>query len=257
MRQRKMRSAIMRMFPLIEKISRSKLILIQKSLLHTLPEQEHLKKFIRHFEIDCIFDVGANMGQYATMLREKVGYRGLIVSFEPVPECIERLQALAKSDPLWRVEPVALAERAGTSTFNVMTSNEFSSLNSPDHSKVDIFRDHNAVAEQITVKVGTVAEHYEAYLAEFGFKRPFLKMDTQGNDMKVSMGAGDLLEKFAGLQSELSMIGIYEGSPGYVEAIKYYESRGFRLSAFVPNNSGHFPRLIEMDCIMFNQRFLA
>ncbi|MDF2810086.1 MAG: hypothetical protein K0S56_1117, partial [Microvirga sp.] len=31
----------------------------------------------------------------------------------------------------------------------------------------------------------------------------------------------------------------------------------FRLSAFVPNNSGHFPRLIEMDCIMFNQRFLA
>lgn len=251
------RSAIIGMFPLVERISGSKAILIQKDLLHALPEQEHLKKFIKHFEVDCIFDVGANMGQYATMLRKDVGYRGLIVSFEPVPECIEQLHKLSESDPLWKIEPVALAEQAGTATFNVMTSNQFSSLSTPDHSKVDIFQETNIISQAIPVNVGTVAEYYRKYLAIFGFRHPFLKMDTQGNDIRVARGADDLLEEFVGLQSELSMVGIYQDSPSYIEAIQFYESRGFRLSAFVPNNSGHFPRLIEMDCIMFNQRFSA
>jgi hypothetical protein len=33
-------------------------------------------------------------------------------------------------------------------------------------------------------------------------------------------------------------------------AITLYEECGFHLSAFVPNNVGHFPQLIETDCIM-------
>jgi hypothetical protein len=46
-------------------------------------EEEHLRRFLRHFEVDCVFDVGANSGQYATMVRERAGYLGPIVSFEP------------------------------------------------------------------------------------------------------------------------------------------------------------------------------
>src|SRR5690349_18103875 len=49
--------------------------------LHSLPEQEHLKRLLSHLEIDCVFDVGANVGQYATMLRKHAGYKGRIISF--------------------------------------------------------------------------------------------------------------------------------------------------------------------------------
>ena len=38
------------------------------------------------------------------------------------------------------------------------------------------------------------------------------------------------------------------------DAITLYERCGFSLSSFVPNNSGHFPLLVEMDCIMINNR---
>jgi hypothetical protein len=34
------------------------------------------------------------------------------------------------------------------------------------------------------------------------------------------------------------------------EAIRKYRSFGFDISAFIPNNGGNFPDLIEIDCIM-------
>ena len=76
-------------------------------------------------------------------------------------------------------------------------------------------------------------------------------MDTQGHDIEVALGAGKLLSEFIGIQSELAIKRIYADAPTYDEALKFYADRGFVLSAFVPNNAGHFPYLIETDCIMF------
>jgi hypothetical protein len=80
-----------------------------------------------------------------------------------------------------------------------------------------------------------------------------LKMDTQGHDLAVAVGAGEELKAFIGLQSELAIVRLYARSPTYQETLDYYASYGFTLSAFVPNNLGHFPRLLEMDCIMFRE----
>ena len=47
-----------------------------------LMELETLSRFLSDFQVDCVLDVGANTGQYGVRLRQ-IGYRGLIVSFEP------------------------------------------------------------------------------------------------------------------------------------------------------------------------------
>ena len=78
-------------------------------------------------------------------------------------------------------------------------------------------------------------------------------MDSQGNDLDIAVGAGAKLDEFVGLQSELAIKRIYANAPSYDDALKFYQEKGFILSAFVPNNAGHFPYLIETDCIMFRK----
>lgn len=55
---------------------------------------------------------------------------------------------------------------------------------------------------------------------------------------------------FVGLQSELAVANLYDSSVDFREALTVYQELGFTLTALVPNNAGHFPRLLEVDCIM-------
>ena len=219
-------------------------------------EQVHLRRFFQHFEVDCVFDIGANVGQHATMLRRRAGYRGTIISFEPVPRFADVLRRKAKLDGNWHVENVAIDKTAGEQPFYVMKHDGFSSFHKPCHREVDIFQNKNVVSEELSVRTARLATMYEKYAALLGFSRPFLKMDTQGHDLEIARDCGETLHKFVGLQSELSIKAIYENTPYYSHVIEYYRAQGFELSALVPNNAGHFPHLVEMDCIMHNTRYL-
>ena len=57
----------------------------------------HLINVLESRNIDCIFDVGANSGQYGYFLRE-IGYKGYIISFEPVSSVFELLNNNSASD---------------------------------------------------------------------------------------------------------------------------------------------------------------
>lgn len=219
--------------------------------VHLIPERVHLRRFLAHFEVDCVFDVGANAGQYARMLRDAAGFTGNIISFEPIPELAAQLTAAAASDPHWYVEEKALDREAGPASFNVMHSDQFSSLHRPNEDQPVFFHEQNRVSRSIPVMRSTLALEIERYRERLDFKRPFLKMDTQGNDLAVFEGAGASIATFVGIQSELPIKLLYEDSASFSDAIAAYGERGFELSAFVPNNEGHFPMLVETDCIFY------
>jgi FkbM family methyltransferase len=214
-------------------------------------EWEHLRRFLAYFAVDCVFDVGANAGQYATMLRRRVGYRGPIVSYEPVPEVAAKLRSAAGSDHSWAVEEVALDATAGQASLNVFAADEFSSLHPPSNLALQQFPTYVQLVRRVEVRTATLAGELARYQAKLGFKRPYLKLDTQGHDLSVAAGAGERLRDFVGVQSELAIGRLYEDAPSFDEALQFYRDRGFELSALVPNNLGHFPRLLEIDCIMF------
>lgn len=217
---------------------------------YQLPERLHLRRFFDHFAVDCVFDVGANEGQYASMIRE-LGYKGPIVSFEPIPEVAAALQQRAARDGAWYVERLALDREAGPAQFNIMAASVFSSLKAPNPDQLPIFDAQNAVARTVEVMRSTLAVETPRWQAKLGFKRPFLKMDTQGNDLAIVEGAGDALATFVGLQSELAVRQLYTGAAGFAETLTAYTRHGFELSALVANTAGHFPDLVEIDCIMY------
>jgi FkbM family methyltransferase len=226
------------------------------SQLHELPERMHLAKLLAFLRVDCVFDVGANAGQYAKRLRKEVRYRGHIVSFEPIPELATVLRSRSAKDERWKVEEVALASSVGSRPFNVMKASAFSSLSTPDHRDVAIFQEHNVPIRQVTVRTDTLSNVYRRLKRELGFERPFLKLDTQGLDVEIVKSGRDIIGEFVGLQSELSIRRIYKDSVDFREAISLYQELGFEMSALVPNNAGSFPLLVEMDCIMVRSDLL-
>ena len=229
--------------------------IVRKGRSARLLGEDLLTQFLREFAVDCVFDVGANVGQYASLLR-RIGFRGFIISFEPIPDLAKQLRLAAAKDRRWFVEPLALDESEGDAVFNVMAVSQLSSLRLPSHSETSLFEDENVVVEALPIRTSRLEKLFDTYQAKLAFRRPFLKMDTQGNDLAVARGAGDRLSRFVGLQSELSIKRIYERQSDYREAIDFFESSGFVLSGFFPNNPGHFPDLIETDCILYNPAFL-
>ena len=75
--------------------------------------EAQLVAVLERFAISCVLDVGANVGQYGAMLRSW-GYRGRIVSFEPLAEAHAALARRAAADAGWQVAPrMALGDRDG------------------------------------------------------------------------------------------------------------------------------------------------
>lgn len=224
--------------------------------VHQYPEIQALRRFLSAFAVDCVFDVGANRGQYAVMLRKDVGFSGTILSFEPNPDIFAALSRRAASDAQWHVFNLALSDFEGTASFNIMAADQFSSLKKPSDRQDAIFAERNKVARTVEMQCRRINTLLPELRAEHGFTRPFLKMDTQGHDLSVCEGAGAAIAAMAGVQTELGVRPIYENGTGYQAMIDWLEQKDFIPSAFFANNKGHFPLLVEMDGIFVNRTLL-
>jgi FkbM family methyltransferase len=229
--------------------------IIAPASIGALYEAEHIRRLIESFEIDCVFDVGANAGQYAQMLRERVKYSGPIISFEPIPHLARDLRLAAASGNNWYIREVALDRQAGSAWLRVTRDSQFSSLRNVSKLGQSMFPRHVEVSDQINVVTSTLASEVRHWGDRIGFRRPYLKIDTQGNDLAVAEGAGELLRDFVAIQAELAIQKLYEDVPDLAQAISFFRHQGFEPSAFAPNNEGTFPVLLETDCIFINRKY--
>ncbi|MGE5305030.1 MAG: FkbM family methyltransferase [Alphaproteobacteria bacterium] len=215
---------------------------------------EHLKSLFRLLNISCVFDVGANTGQYKDFLRNEVDYQGLIVSFEPGRKAMKALRAKAKTDSSWLIYECALAAQNGVKRLNVMKADDLSSFLSPDSSSTDLFAHCNVVDHTEDVQVRTL----DSVLSELRMQRHvgerfYLKMDTQGYDLEVLRGADRSLSEISAIQTELSCLRLYKGMPGYVEILNMLDRRGYQLSGLFPVTQDTLLRVIEADCVMISR----
>lgn len=206
-----------------------------------------LSLIIEKFKINIVIDVGANKGQFAQKLR--TFYPGKIISFEPVTEIFEKLCEAASSDSNWHVYKMALGSQAANQTINISEETVFSSLLRTNDLCIELFGDRSRPKREEVVPIRRLDDILDKIVPDIENKRIFLKMDTQGYDTEVFKGMGNKLKHVIVLQSEVSLISIYEGMPHWTESISIYEKAGFGVVGMFPV-SRDSDRIIEYDCLM-------
>jgi FkbM family methyltransferase len=124
-----------------------------------------------------------------------------------------------------------LAKVSGRQTLYVTRIPEASSIYRPNTSLVDRWRGDGAfdvVAEEsidcITLKemlIETDIDHID-----------LIKIDTQGSELGVLLGAGDCLDRISIIKCEVEFVELYEGQPLFDDLVRELSGQGFRFVDF-------------------------
>jgi FkbM family methyltransferase len=204
------------------------------------------KRLLDVHGIDVVFDIGANVGQYATELRD-LGYAGWIVSYEPLSSAYRELEQRAARDDKWRLVRAGLGPRDGELTLNIAGNSQSSSVLPMLDAHARAAPESKYVGTE-TIRVQTLARA----LAEHAVgSRPFVKLDVQGYERTILDAAP--LEQVVGIQLEMSIVPLYQGEATMTEMIAFLTSRGFALASLEPGYSDpETARLLQVDGIFFN-----
>jgi FkbM family methyltransferase len=185
----------------------------------------HLLTALRHFGIDLVVDVGANVGQFALELLEH-GYAGRIVSVEPLPDAHTQLVAAAARHRRWSAfERVALGAQAGSVTMQVAGNSVSSSVLAmlPAHIQA-------APASRPTATVAVRQTTLdEAFASAIAAASTLIKIDTQGYEKQVLEGGARCLADARLVLLELSTVPLYDGQWLWADGMAYLQQRGFEL----------------------------
>lgn len=212
------------------------------------PHWPHLKACLSVHKVTAAIDVGAHEGLYALELRS-LGFRGPILSVEPVPQNRQVLETKAQRDPLWDVCPYALDETSGQQSMNVTQDTRFSSFNEPLDWCHEWSDDGSRIESQFQVDVRRLDEVVCGDHPIAQSESILLKVDTQGSDLRVLAGAAGLLDRVSVIQLELTNQPLYDKVARLHEAVETLEELGFRLSHLTPTASTDDLVTLEFDTI--------
>lgn len=191
---------------------------------------DEFTNLMNNYGVDLVLDVGANIGQYARNLLRN-GYRGRMVSFEPLPDAFGTLEASTWSFPNWQVENFALGAEDTTATFNVAGNSMSSSLQGMLDEHVEAAPESAYVAS-IDVQVRRLDSVFDRYFRDGD--RCYMKLDVQGHEHHTLAGSAGCLDQIVAIQMELSMHPLYDGQQLWKESIESMSEMGYELLTLCP-----------------------
>jgi FkbM family methyltransferase len=178
-------------------------------------------------ELGTVLDIGGNIGQYGAALRAS-GFKGRIISAEPLSDAFPHLQRRAANDNTWTTLNTAVGAEPGEIEINV-SANSYSSSILPMTDAHSLAAPGSEYVRAEKVAMTTLAEIIATQKVDPA--KSLLKIDTQGYEGAVLDGAGDALATFAAVQLELSMVPLYDGAPLFEDLVTRMQSAGFGIFA--------------------------
>ncbi len=182
-------------------------------------------RWLQDLKIATILDIGANVGQFAGMIRAIIP-GAMIYSFEPLEECFRELNARAPSLNPMQCFQYALGTEDGVVT---MHRNDFSASSS----FLPLAQGHRDAFPfaQRTTDIRIPVRSLDSIAPELTLKPPILmKADIQGYELKMLGGAPKTLSLVDVLILETSFVELYEGQPLFHDLYEHLQIRGFRYT---------------------------
>jgi len=187
------------------------------------------KQFFSQYHFDLVIDIGANIGGFRDELRQ-LGYNGIIHSVEPILSVYDILCTKSKEDALWKVHHCAVGDYDGEIEINISSNIHSSSvLDILDiHTNAEPASRYVKKEKAPIYKLDTLANQFSS------FNQAFLKIDTQGFEYNVLLGASDVLKQSKAVQLELSLVPLYKNQKIAKDIIAFMDEHGFSLYAIEP-----------------------
>lgn len=180
--------------------------------------------WLKKYNIKNIFDIGANEGQFAEFIN-RIFPEAIIHSFEPIPNCFNKLKKLKNKITKLNIYNYALGDVNDFMEFNL---NEFS----PSSSLMKMKKEHiiNFPNTQNTKKIDIEIRKLGDVVFDLELSGNILmKIDVQGFEEKVISGGKLFIEQKVNiLIIESSIKELYENEASFDSIYLLLKSMGFR-----------------------------
>ncbi len=221
---------------------------------YTLQENVNMGKYkwLEEYKIKTLLDVGANIGEFSTLMKQILPDLK-IYCFEPLKDCFLQLQLIKEKYSNIKLFKIGLGE---INEEKIINHNEFapsSSLLKATNKSINAFPYTSKSIEE-KIKICTLDSLQDEIIFE---KNILLKIDVQGYEKQVLLGAKTVLPKIAVIIIELSIEELYEGQPLFDEIYNFLKENSFRYvgnydQMFDPRNG----KVLQVDSIFINTNLI-
>lgn len=202
-------------------------------------------QWLQDLNINTILDIGANTGQAAVVLCEAFP-QATIYSFEPLPDCYEKLKLLELNYSRFKAFNVALGETSGTIAFERNGYTPSSSILSMTERHKQLFP-YTSDAKKEEVKI----EPLDEYVSQLSVANNLMiKLDVQGYERQVIKGGVNIFKKAKLIIVETSFDILYEGQSLFPDTYNELTKIGFKYAGsfeqlYSPSNK----KILQQDAL--------
>tara|TARA_Y100000389_G_scaffold199224_1_gene237197 strand:+ start:7797 stop:8507 length:711 start_codon:yes stop_codon:yes gene_type:complete len=214
-----------------------------KSYLHMvcpLFEVNEIFKIIK--KNDVLIDIGSNKGQFSVLFNNYFP-NSIIHSFEPQKSALEIQKKILNKNIIYY--NYCLGKTNSSKVLNITKRNDSSSILTPMIYKESIY--------QIIKKKKVKVKRLDNILKLSNSKNIFMKLDVQGYEREVLLGAGNSLSKINYILIELSSAKIYGKQSNSNEIINFLKKNNFILKKEL-NKSFLKKNIYQTDCLFSNTK---
>ncbi len=201
--------------------------------------------WVRALRFQSALDIGANVGQFAQVLRAVVPAAS-IYSFEPLPDCFARLQRRMAGAPKFTAFNLGVGERAGRLTIE---RNDFT----PSSSFLRMAGTHQSAFPytRTTRAVEVAVERLDDIARRLDLPDPLLvKIDVQGYEDRVLRGGEATLRRARAIFIEASFETLYEGQVLFDSLYRQLVAWGFVFHGALDQlRHPDDDRCLQADCV--------